>query len=462
MEKANKITAYNIVSTIVLQGISAITAPVISRMLGTDNYGTAVLFLTWVNIVSTIFGLQTKSSLALGRKEYSEKEQNNYQANILVLSIFSYVLLSLIAIIFIIPISKLIKLESTLIPFILIQGFGAYCISFYNYKNTYEFNAKKNFYLSVSLSVSTTLLSIILVYLFPKETNYWGRVLGVTIPNAIIGGLVVFLVMYRKFQGIKTPYWKFCLGICLPMMVHDLSGILLNQSDRLMLQEMCDRSAVGIYSLALGFASVLSLIWSALNNSWIPFFYEYLKNNEYSFLKKRASYYMEVFTVLTVGFIFLSNEVFHIYAGSNFWDGARLIPLFGFGYYMIFLYSFVVNFEIYCQKTMYIAVITLIAGCMNLLLNYYMIPIWGIYGAAVATTISHVMQFLLHFIGTKILIKDEQFPFKFSFFLCGTIITLAVCVIFYVGEKLWVLRWGTAFIIGLFEVYRIYKRKAIF
>lgn len=462
MEKANRITVYNILSTVILQGISAITAPVISRMLGTDNYGTAVLFLTWVNIVSTIFGLQTKSSLALGRKEYSENEQNNYQANILVLSIISYILLSSIVIILINPIAKLISLENTLIPFMLIQGFGAYCISFYNYKNTYEFNAKKNFGLSVSLSVSTTLLSVILVYLLPKETNYWGRVLGVTIPNIIIGGVVAFKVIYKKFQWLKISYWKFCLAICLPMMVHDLSGILLSQSDRLMLQELCDRSAVGIYSLALGFASVLSLIWSALNNSWIPFFYEYLRNNEYNDLKRRADYYMEVFTVLTVGFIFLSNEVFHIYAGSNFWEGARLIPFFGFGYYMIFLYSFVVNFEIYCKKTKYIAVITLIAGCMNLLLNYYMIPIWGICGAAVATTISHVMQFLLHFIGTKILIKDEQLPFKFSFFMYGTIIILIACAIFYIGENFWILRWGIAFIIGMLEVYRIYKRKAIF
>lgn len=462
MEKANKITAYNIISTIIIQGISALTAPIISRMLGTDNYGIAILFMTWVTIVSTVFGLQTKSALALGRKEYSEEEQNNFQANILLLSLISFAFLSLVTLAFSSPISRLINLEWNLIPFVLLQGVGTYCVSFYNFKNTYEFNAKENLYLSVSISISTTLLSVLLIYFFPQDTNYWGRIIGVTVPNVLVGIVVLWIIFHNKFERICIIYWKFCLMISLPMMVHDLSGILLNQSDRVMLQRMADTSSVGIYSLALGFSAVLSLLWNALNNSWIPFFYEYLRIDDRETLKKRAMNYMELFTVLAVGFILLSNEVFHIYAGKAFWGGTELIPLFAFGYYMVFLYSYVVNFEIYCKKTKYIAVITLAAGAINVVLNYFMIPIWGIYGAAIATTISHIIQFLLHYIGTKLLIKEETLPFNFAFFVPGTVIVMISAFLFFIIKDMWIVRWIIAANIGIYEMYRIYRRKAIF
>ena len=47
---ANSIVSFNILSTLILQGLTFFTAPIISRMLGADNYGIAAVYVTWVSL----------------------------------------------------------------------------------------------------------------------------------------------------------------------------------------------------------------------------------------------------------------------------------------------------------------------------------------------------------------------------------------------------------------------------
>ena len=74
-KSVNIITILNILSTLILQGLTFFASPIISRMLGPSNYGMASVYATWVALFSTVFGLQTQSTIAVARKEYPEEEQ---------------------------------------------------------------------------------------------------------------------------------------------------------------------------------------------------------------------------------------------------------------------------------------------------------------------------------------------------------------------------------------------------
>lgn len=89
---------------------------------------------------------------------------------------------------------------------------------------------------------------------------------------------------------------------------------------------------IGIYSLAFSFANVLSVIWNALNNSWVPYYYKYTRENDFESIKIHSRNYAELFTVLASGFILLTPEVFHIFADETYWSGTNLIPLFAIGW----------------------------------------------------------------------------------------------------------------------------------
>ena len=414
----NKITVYNIVSTVLLQGIAFISGPIFSGTLGTSNYGIAAVYLTWVQITSIVFSLQAAGTVAVARVHFPLNRQLEYQSSVLSLATLFYILFSTITIICSIIFQTSFNLNLSMICVGLAHGWGLYVLSFINSKFTYEFKADKNFILSICVSVLTIVLSLCLISIFLEENNYWGRILGQSIVYFIAGIVLYAYIIHYGKQIMNKEYWKFTFPIAFPIVFHSLATIILNQSDKIMLQNMISSSAAGIYALSNTFGTVLSTVWNALNNSWVPFYYDYTKKNQIEKIKKHAKNYVELFTIVAMVFMLLAPEVFHLYANKNFWGGTDFIPLFSIGYYFIFLYSFPVNYEFYNKKTRTIAIGTSGAAICNIILNYFFIKLCGIQGAVIATAVSHGLQFGFHYISAQ-RINPEEFPFKILNFIPG-------------------------------------------
>ena len=284
----NKITLLNLASTVILQGLAFFTAPLFSNLLGTSNYGIAAVYLTWVQVANTIFTLQS-GSIAQARIYFPEEEQAAYQSSVLSLGTFSYLsfsALTLLAVRFL-PIN--VPFPMALLA--LLQGWGLYCVSFANGKFTYEFKAEENFVLSLLIAFSNVILSLFLIGRFPAEENYWGRILGQSVSYTLIGSVVFISILIRGKTLYCSRYWRFTLPISIPVIFHLLAHILLNQCDRIMLNSMLNSSVVGIYSLAVTFSTVINTLYSAFNNSWVPFYYEYTKRHEIFNVRKHARNY---------------------------------------------------------------------------------------------------------------------------------------------------------------------------
>ncbi|MCI9081643.1 MAG: oligosaccharide flippase family protein [Lachnospiraceae bacterium] len=455
----NATTILNILSTVILQGLAFISSPYFSRTLGTANFGIVSVYTTWVQVVSIVFGLRINGVLIMGQNEYPEEKQKGFQSSIMFLSIVTYAFFSLVTI----GITGiLLQSNFQMVLLILLHGFGQCCVSFANSKFTNEFKADANFMLSVLMSVSTIILSVILIRNTPSPINYWGRIYGEAIPYLIVGVIITAFVLARGKIFIDIAYWKFSIPLAVPMVFHTLAGIVLNQSDRVMLQSMTTDSVVGIYSLAYTFSNVLFVCWSALNNSWVPFFYEYMRRNQLALMKKKAMNYTELFCVVTCGFMLLTPEVYHIFASEDYWSGTSMIPLLAIGTFFVFLYSFPVNYEIFYKKTKMIAYASVFGAGCNILLNYFLIKIAGGYGAAIATLLSYILQFILHHINAeKISRKNEDYPFKITEFLPYVLIITAICLLCTFSVP-GVIRWIMALSAGAFEVYRMARRKSIF
>jgi O-antigen/teichoic acid export membrane protein len=230
-----------------------------------------------------------------------------------------------------------------------------------------------------------------------------------------------------------------------------------------MLQNMGSNSIVGVYSLAYSFSNIMAVIWNALNNSWVPFYYDFTRNNKINEMKTHAKNYIELFTVLSIGFMLLTPEVFHVFANREFWGGTKLIPLLVCSNYFIFLYSFAVNFEFYSKKTKVIATGTVTSAICNIMLNIIMIPLWGMFGAALATVISYGFQYIFHHLCAKYFVNKGNYPFDLMFFFKGATSFFAFFIFCWItGNSLLILRWIMAILIGLFEVQRIFRRRALF
>lgn len=461
MKKQNKVVFFNILSTILLQGLSIITAPLFSRLLGDAGYGVVAIYNVWINVLALVFTLNTRGSLMSARIEYSGEEQDAYASSALSLSIGFFLLCAGAVLLFLEPFARLVQLPKAIVLMLLAQVITGYSVSFLNTKFTYDFKAGWNCFISVLSAVLVMGLSLLFVWLLPRELDYYGRIGGMALTQVLLGLACAGYVLRRGKTLYNKTYWKFCLGLSIPLIFYNLSDLALGYTDRLMLQYMMSKAMVGQYSLAAAFATIMFTIFSALNGSWVPFFFEDYKQNARDRMRSQAKNYLEVYTVLSMGFVLLTREVYHVFASREFWFGTDFIPIFVAGYYLNFLCTFPVNVEYCHKKTKAVAVITIIAACVNLSLNYFLIRAMGPMGAVISTAASHGVQMVLHYCYARFRLGKGEYPFKLELWWKYAAAFLLAVVIFYLTPEQWWLRWGLGAALGLWELLRIKKRKAL-
>lgn len=464
MEKkssSNKLVLYNTLSTIFLYTITFFSAPLFSRMLGTEEYGVVQIYNTWQAFLTVIIGLYTRGTLSIAKVNFSDEEFKEYQSSVLFLSLVGFIGIFIILLIFHPIVIGFLGLELEYLIILIIHSFGTYCVYFVNTKFTYEMKAQNNLLISVLIALVNFGLSYLLLKALHSEHLYTGRILGMATPYIITGIAIVIYVFKQGKVLFNKKYWKFCLPLCLPLIFHGISGIICASSDRVMLQKMVGLTAVGIYGLAYNFANIMDSIWGALHNSWDPFFFEFVKHDQLDELKRRSVNYIQLYTCLCIGFILLSPEVYHKFASVEYWDGTKVIPIIVLSSYSIFVYAFAANYEFCFKRTDIVAIGSTIAGVANVIMNYFFIMWFDFFGAAIATMLSNILLAVVHIIFAKRLVK-EKWVYTIKMFLPAVVGLITATVLFYVCGELWIIRWTAASAVGGYMVTKMYRNRAIF
>lgn len=461
MKNRNRVSLFNILSTCLLYGISFFTAPLFSRLLGTDGYGAVANYTVWVSVLSVSATLLTYGTLAPALVEYSEEEQKKYQSSVMSLSLCSFLTVTVLITLFLGPISRGLRLSPFFIFLILFQSIGTFGINFMNTKLTYEMKAGKNLILSVGTSLATLAISLVLVLLLPQGLKHYGRIVGIAVVYGFLG-LGMCLSILRGGKTFYVPaYWKFCVPLAIPLVFYNLADLLLGHSDVVMLRQLLDQSTSGIYNYGYQLGTILFTLFNALNNSWVAFFYADYKQGKTQDVQRQSRNFLELFTVLSAGFILLCREVYMLYARQDFWAATGLVPLFAASHYLTFLGTFPANYEYYHKKMKMGAAATIVSCIVNIGLNLVLIPRMGISGAAVATVLAHGLQFAMHHVYTRFFLGGKDYIFGLRLWGPYGLSFVVALGLTYGLAGLPLLRWGLGAALGLWELLRIRKRKAL-
>lgn len=404
--------AYTI-GNILLKGISFLTLPIFSRILTAEEFGFYNLYVSYETILTIFVGLCLYGSLRTAKYDYQEKF-DNYVSSILILSGIIYLIFIFIGNVIYPSISNYFEFKRGIFNLLITHSYAMFIFQFYNTRLALEYKYKKFLIASGINSIGGTLLSIFFILVIFSDNKSMGRIYGYAVVPICVA-FVIWFSFFRKAKKekhklIKKTFWKYGLEVSLPLVIHTFSQQILNQFDRIMINELVNVVAVGIYGFIQTIASILQVIIQSMDNAWSVWMYDQLSNKEYCQIKEKSKMYILLMNVLYIGFISLAPDVIYIAGTREYYEGVIMIIPLSFAIYFVFLYSLPVHVEYFYKKTKFIAIGTSLAALINIILNYIFIRRYGYVASSWTTLISYVLLFFFHWQIAKQIDENPMFP----------------------------------------------------
>ena len=211
--------------------------------------------------------------------------------------------------------------------------------------------------------------------------------------------LAMGLVFAYLYNGDNIFSWKWSFETS-KYLLHDswpliLAGVVISvymKIDQVMIKEMLGAKEVGLYAAAVKLSEAWYFIPMAITSSLLPAIINakvYHKEVYYQRLQKLYDLMVWIAIVIALPTTFLSTFVIEFLYGKEYLGSSSVLIIHIWTAVFVFLgvasskYLLAENF---IKKTFYR---TFIGALLNIIMNYYLIGIIGIQGAAISTLVSH-------------------------------------------------------------------------
>lgn len=204
---------------------------------------------------------------------------------------------------------------------------------------------------------------------------------------------------------------------------------IVDSSDRIMISSMVGYAENGLYAIANKFPALLYTVAGIFNQAWS---YSAIKEEEST---DKDSYSNNVYDKLVsfvvlaaAGLMVIIKPLLSIYVGSDFYHAWIFTPFLIIGVVFMSLGTFASSaYTVHRDSVGFLKSASVGAG-VNLALNFLLIPLLGVQGAAIATCISYVFVYLFRVFDTrkytklKILRIDHLVGYVFLLIMAGTML----------------------------------------
>lgn len=390
------------------KALGFISIPVLTRLLQTGEYGIINLFNSYISIFIILFTLNTHSSVSRYYYEGKEDLKEFFGTTVL----FSLAIFAVISLVFLLlrnSILSIMDLPSSVyyffIPITLIEIMNVLFMQIHLPQKKSRAIALVN----VLRAYSRFGLGVLIIILLQEQ-----KYLGMIIAHAGVGlGFAVYFWIALKpyFKtAFRKEHLKYIAGYSFPLIPYALSGIILAQFDRIMINSFKGNSDAGLYSFAYNIGMLLSIFVGAVNSSFVPDYFEYMKQGRYKEHDRDVDRFMRLIVWVGVGLILFGKEIGMILARENYHQALHVIPLVVMGYLFFAVFSVYSRNIGYAKKTVYSSLILLISSTANVVLNALYIPRYGYIAAAYTTLVSYVLMAGLSWVVSRFILKTHSTP----------------------------------------------------
>ena len=240
---------------------------------------------------------------------------------------------------------------------------------------------------------------------FRKVYNPEYRVGYVFVAN-LIGSISTLLMLLPYIVKARPVFdkglWHRMIVYSFPLLIAGLSGSLNDVLDKVLIRRILGEDTgletVGVYGAGYKVAVLMSLFIQMFRFAAEPFFFERAKKEN---AKETYAFVMKYF-VIAMLLVFLGINLyikgFKFIIGPNFREALVVVPIVSMGYLM---YGIYINHSIWYKLndlTRYGVYITLAGAAITVLINVFLIPVYGYMASAWAHVASYGTMIILSFI----------------------------------------------------------------
>lgn len=384
-----KASLWFMVCSLTSKSISVVSTMILTRLMSTEQYGLVSLYNSWFEIVYVIGSLNLSVGVFNVGMTKFENDRERWMTTLCFLSLATSIVFSAIFILLYRYSIVFVQLPPFLIVFMLTTIFPSTAYNIWIAGQRYKLNYRKMVFVTLLYSVIILLIGTSTVFLF--EAKGEAKILsnGIVI---IVLGIILFIRMYREANNkFSKEYATFAFKYNVQMFPAFISAFVLNQMDRIMIENMCGRSQQGVYSFAYNAAIMISVVGTSLSAVFNPWFMQRVKERRFTNIAYISNVTASLFFMSIVAFVMIAPEVVYILGTKEYGEAVYIIPAVAGSTFFSLIYTFYCPILQYNLKTSILSGITVIAAITNFVLNYVSIQKWGYIAAGYTTFVCYLI-----------------------------------------------------------------------
>jgi O-antigen/teichoic acid export membrane protein len=271
-------------------------------------------------------------------------------------------------------------------------------------------------------SIVQTIVGMALAIIFVVGFQLGGR--GVLLSQLAAELALCAYLFPATLRGMRL--WVFSRRDASDLLIYGLAlvpaallSFLIHLSDRYFLKYFVSVSAVGIYALGYRFGEILYFAILAFELAYPAFLFSHLKNPDAKHLYSRVcTYYFALMGTLWLCVSLPAEEIVTIMAHPAYHEAYRVIPWIA-GAFFFQGVGAVWNIGMQVHRIVkWRLAMSASTAVLALILNFALIPRWGMMGAAWAALLAFLYQFII-----QVLIGHRLYPIPYEW---GRVIRLSV------------------------------------
>ena len=390
-------------ATLLVRGLSLLLLPFYTRVLNPTDYGLVDLATVFTSLVLLTVALEVSQGVArLFPDADDHGERVGYASTALWFSIGAYALFVAIALPLAPQLSRIVfeSPDRTEVASVMVLSAAANGL-FLLLLHQLRWSLKPVAFTAGSLTFALTSIGATVVLVLAADLGVTGVLLGQLV-GAVAGGVLCLAFtrdLYRlTFDGRKLSEM---LRFSLPLVPSSIGVFVTLYIDRVAIKELMTVADVGVFGIGYRVASVVTLLVIGVQLAVTPLIYSrYREPGAPAAIGQIFRVFVGMSVILAVAISLFAAEILRIVTTPEFYSGAVVVPLLAPALVISAMYVFAPGLGI-AKRSGLQALIMIAGAALNTVLNFVLIPPWGIVGAAAATLVSSMVVLAAYMVASQ-------------------------------------------------------------